>query len=284
MGGLAKHVPYTYATMIVGTLALTGFGIPFTYIGTAGYISKDAIIEAAFVGHNVFAGYAFWCTVLAAVLTSFYSWRLVFMTFHGKPRASVDVMKHVHESPWVMLVPLVLFSLGALLAGMLFKDAFIGESYVSFWKGALGASNSELKVIEEMHHVSWLVKLSPWLAMAGGFFVAYLFYIVKTDLPKKLAERHKPLYLFLLNKWYFDELYDFLFVKPALAFGRFLWKRGDGTVIDGLGPDGVASRVQQVTGWIVRLQSGYIYHYAFAMLIGVAFFVTWSMFSGGGVH
>ncbi|MGH0002873.1 NADH-quinone oxidoreductase subunit L [Pseudovibrio ascidiaceicola] len=284
MGGLRKHIPWTYWTMMIGTLALTGFGIPFTYIGTAGFISKDAIIEAAYVGHNMFASYAFWATVLAAALTSFYSWRLVFMTFHGKTRASVDVMKHIHESPWVMLVPLLLLALGAAFAGMVFKEAFIGHDYLHFWKNVFGGTNSELAVIEEMHHVHWLVKLSPWLAMAGGFIIAYLFYIAKPDMPKALAERHKPLYLFLLNKWYFDELYDFLFVKPSLALGRFLWKRGDGTVIDGLGPDGVASRVQQVTGWVVRLQSGYIYHYAFAMLIGVAFFVTLAMFSGGGVH
>ncbi|SDR08445.1 NADH-quinone oxidoreductase subunit L [Pseudovibrio sp. Tun.PSC04-5.I4] len=284
MGGLRKHIPVTYWTMMIGTLALTGFGIPFTYIGTAGFISKDAIIEAAYVSQNMFAGYAFWATVLAAALTSFYSWRLVFMTFHGKTRASVDVIKHIHESPWVMLVPLLLLALGAAFAGMVFKEAFIGADYLSFWKNVFGGTSGELEVIAEMHHVHWLVKLSPWLAMAGGFLLAYLFYVAKPDMPKKLAERHKPVYLFLLNKWYFDELYDFLFVKPSLALGRFLWKRGDGTVIDGFGPDGVAARVQQVTGWVVRLQSGYIYHYAFAMLIGVAFFVTLAMFSGGGVH
>ncbi len=284
MGGLRKHIPWTYWTMMIGTLALTGFGIPFIGIGTAGFVSKDAIIEAAYVGDNIFASYAYWATVLAALLTSFYSWRLVFMTFHGKPRASVDVMKHIHESPWVMLVPLILLSVGALFAGMVFKEAFMGHDYAHFWKSVFGGANSELAVIEEMHNVHWLVALSPTLAMIGGFIVAYLFYIVRPDMPKALAERHKPLYLFLLNKWYFDELYDFLFVRPSLALGHFLWKRGDGTVIDGLGPDGVASRVQQVTGWVVRLQSGYIYHYAFAMLIGVAFFVTLAMFSGGGVH
>ena len=284
MGGLRKHIPWTYWTMMIGTLALTGFGIPFIGIGTAGFVSKDAIIEAAYVGHNAFANYAYWATVTAALLTSFYSWRLVFMTFHGKPRASVDVMKHIHESPLVMLVPLLLLSIGALFAGMVFKEAFMGHDYAHFWKGVFGGTNSEMAVIEEMHHVHWMVALSPTLAMIGGFIVAYVFYIAKPDMPKALAERNQPLYKFLLNKWYFDELYDFLFVKPAMALGRFLWKRGDGTIIDGLGPDGVASRVQQVTGWVVRLQSGYIYHYAFAMLIGVAFFVTLAMFSGGGVH
>jgi len=281
MGGLRKHIPYTYWTMMIGTLALTGVGIPLTSIGFAGFISKDAIIEAAYAGHNDFALYGFWLTVAAAALTSFYSWRLTFMTFHGKPRAPVDVMSHVHESPWVMLVPLLLLSVGAVLAGIVFKGAFIGDGFEEFWKGAifLGPDNH---IMHAMHEVPAWVKASPFVMMAGGFLVAYQFYLRSPETPKRLAERHSGLYQFLLNKWYFDELYDFLFVRPAMWVGRKLWKKGDGTIIDGFGPDGVAARVQNVTTWVVKLQTGYLYHYAFAMLIGVAALITWSMFTGAG--
>ncbi|MDJ0929698.1 NADH-quinone oxidoreductase subunit L [Breoghania sp.] len=277
MGGLRKHIPVTYRMMIVGTLALTGFPL------TAGYFSKDAIIEAAFVGENPFAQYAFWMTVIAALLTSFYSWRLIFLTFHGKPRASVDVMKHIHESPPVMTVPLMVLALGALAAGLVFSGSFVGHGYGGSWKIALFVS-SENHVLEEMHHVLAWVKWSPFVMMTIGLVVAWYFYIKVPDAPKRLAARHEGLYKFLLNKWYFDELYDFLFVRPTMKLGRLLWKRGDGTIIDGFGPDGVSTLVQDVTARVVRLQTGYIYHYAFAMLIGVALLVTWSMFVGGGAH
>jgi NADH-quinone oxidoreductase subunit L len=276
MGGLRKHIPMTYWMMIVGTLALTGFGIPFTSIGTAGFISKDAIIEASFVGHNPAAAFAFWMLVIAAVFTSFYSWRLIFMTFHGKPRASSDVMHHVHESPMVMLVPLFVLAAGALLAGMIFVGDFFGHHYEEFWKGALFTLPTN-QTLEEIHHVPVWVKLSPFVAMALGFAVAWYFYIRSPELPKALAKQHRGLYLFLLNKWYFDELYDLLFVRSAKWLGRFLWKSGDGWLIDGFGPDGVAARVQDVTNRVVRLQTGYLYHYAFVMLIGVAALITWMM-------
>ncbi|MCR9134886.1 MAG: NADH-quinone oxidoreductase subunit L [Alphaproteobacteria bacterium] len=276
MGGLRKHIPMTYWMMIIGTLALTGFGIPFTGIGTAGFISKDAIIESSFVGHNPAAGFAFWMLVIAAVFTSFYSWRLIFMTFHGKPRASSDVMHHVHESPMVMLVPLFILAAGAVLAGMLFIGDFFGHHYEEFWKGAL-FTLPENQILEEFHHVPVWVKLSPFLAMVVGFVVAWYFYIRSPEVPKTLAKQHRGLYLFLLNKWYFDEAYDLLFVRTAKWLGRFLWKRGDGWLIDGFGPDGVAARVQDITSRVVRLQTGYLYHYAFVMLIGVAALVTWMM-------
>ncbi len=279
MGGLRKHIPMTYWMMIVGTLALTGFGIPFTPIGTAGFISKDVIIEASFVGHNPAAAFAFWMLVIAAAFTSFYSWRLIFMTFHGKPRASSDVMHHVHESPMVMLVPLFILAAGALLAGMIFVGDFFGYHYEAFWKGAL-FTLPDNRVLEEFHHVPAWVKLSPFIAMVIGFVVAWVFYIRSPDLPKALARQHRGLYLFLLNKWYFDEAYDFLFVRSAKWLGRFLWKRGDGWTIDGFGPDGVAARVQDITSRVVRLQTGYLYHYAFVMLIGVAALVTWMMLGG----
>ncbi|GGB60527.1 NADH:ubiquinone oxidoreductase subunit L [Roseibium aquae] len=285
MGGLRKHLPYTYWTMMIGTLALTGVGIPLTYIGFAGFISKDAVIEAAYAAAsgervNPMALYGFWLTVVAAALTSFYSWRLTFMTFHGKPRAPADVMKHVHESPWIMVVPLLLLTVGAVLAGIVFRSPFIGYGYDAFWKGALflGADNT---VMDTFHEVPKWVKVSPFVAMLGGLLVAYHFYIRSPETPKRLAEQHSGLYQFLLNKWYFDELYDFLFVRPSMWIGRQLWKKGDGTVIDGFGPNGIAARVQNVTTWVVRLQTGYLYHYAFAMLIGVAALITWSMFTGG---
>lgn len=273
MGGLKKHIPVTYWLMVIGTLALTGF--PFT----AGYFSKDAVIEAAFVGDNAFATYGWGLTVLAALLTSFYSWRLIFMTFHGKPRASADVMHHIHESPMVMLVPLFVLAAGALFAGILFEGAFVGEGYEEFWLASLftGAGN---EILHDIHDVPFAIAFLPAVMMAIGFAIAWLFYIRSPELPHRLAERHRGLYTFLLNKWYFDELYDFLFVRPAKALGRFLWKTGDGKVIDGLGPDGVSARVLDVTNRVVRLQTGYLYHYAFAMLIGVAALVTWTMLGG----
>ncbi len=276
MGGLRKLIPTTYWMMIIGTLALTGVGIPATVIGTAGFFSKDAIIEGAFAGHGSMAGFAFTLLVVAALFTSFYSWRLIFMTFHGRPRASHEVMHHVHESPPVMLVPLVILAVGALFAGFVFHDYFIGEHYEAFWKGALFTLPGN-EIMEHAHHVPMLVKLSPFVAMLLGFLLAYQFYIRDPAAPARLAAQHRGLYRFLLNKWYFDELYDFLFVRAAKRLGYFLWKRGDGTVIDGLGPDGVSARVLDVTGRVVRLQTGYLYHYAFVMLIGVAALVTWLM-------
>ncbi|MET3660711.1 NADH-quinone oxidoreductase subunit L [Aquamicrobium ahrensii] len=276
MGGIRKLIPTTYWMMIIGTIALTGVGIPATVIGTAGFFSKDAIIESAFVGHNAVAGFAFTLLVIAACFTSFYSWRLIFMTFHGKSRASEEVLHHVHESPPVMLVPLYILAVGALFAGFLFHDQFIGEAYETFWKTALFTS-ADNHVLHEMHDVPMWVKLSPFVAMVVGFLLSYQFYIRSPETPKRLAAQHRGLYQFLLNKWYFDELYDFLFVRSAKALGRFLWKTGDGKIIDGLGPDGVSARVVDVTQRVVKLQSGYLYHYAFAMLIGVAALATWMM-------
>ncbi|MBH0239772.1 NADH-quinone oxidoreductase subunit L [Methylobrevis albus] len=275
MGGLRKKIPVTFWMMTIGTLALTGF--PFT----AGFYSKDAVIEAAFVGENAFAGYAFTLTVVAAALTSFYSWRLAFLTFFGKPRASAEVMKHAHESPPVMLIPLYVLSAGALLAGIIFAGGFIGEGAHGFWKESLYLGEGEHAILEAIHHVPLWVKLAPLVAMIGGFLVAVQFYIRDPDAPKRLAARHDALYQFLLNKWYFDELYDILFVRSAKWIGRTFWKVGDGRIIDGLGPDAIAARVQDVTARVVRLQTGYIYHYAFAMLIGVAALITWAMFHGG---
>ncbi|MEQ8544344.1 MAG: NADH-quinone oxidoreductase subunit L [Roseitalea porphyridii] len=284
MGGLRKHIPMTYWMMIIGTVALTGVGIPGTYIGTAGFFSKDAIIESAFVGQNAAAGFAFGLLVIAALFTSFYSWRLIFMTFHGKPRATADVMHHVHESPPVMLVPLYVLAAGALFAGVVFYSAFVGHGhhegwYNDFFRTALFAGPDN-RVLDEFHDVPYWVKWSPFVVMAIGLVTAWYMYIRSPETPAALARQHSGLYRFLLNKWYFDELYDFLFVRPAKRLGTFLWKRGDGWLIDGFGPDGVARRVTDVTGRVVRWQTGYIYHYAFAMVIGIAALVTWMMLGG----
>lgn len=276
MGGLRKYIPTTYWMMVIGTLALTGVGIPGTIIGTAGFFSKDAIIESAFAATNPAAGYAFWLLVIAALFTSFYSWRLIFMTFHGKPRATADIMHHVHESPPVMLIPLLLLGAGALFAGIVFQPYFFGNAYQHFWNDALftAATNN---IMEAAHHVPLLVKWSPFLVMVIGFVMAFLFYIVAPSVPRGLAAAFPRIYNFLLNKWYFDELYNVLFVRPAFAVGNFLWKVGDGKIIDGLGPNGIAARVMDVTNKVVRLQTGYLYHYAFAMLIGIAALITWMM-------
>ncbi|RWA73470.1 NADH-quinone oxidoreductase subunit L [Mesorhizobium sp.] len=276
MGGLRTLIPKTYWMMVIGTLALTGVGIPATVIGTAGFFSKDAIIEASFASHNAVAVFAFVLLVIAACFTSFYSWRLIFMTFHGEPRASHEIMHHVHESPPVMLVPLYLLAAGALFAGILFHGAFIGEGYAEFWKASLFTLQDN-HILHEIHELPLWVELAPFIAMVIGFAVAWKFYIRSPELPRSVAANHRLLYGFLLNKWYFDELYDFLFVRPAKRLGRFLWKTGDGAVIDGLGPDGISARVVDVTNRVVKLQTGYLYHYAFAMLIGVAALVTWMM-------
>ena len=275
MGGLYPHLKKTWLMMLIGTLALTGFPL------TAGYFSKDAIIEGAFAAHTSMGTFAFALLVIAAFCTSFYSWRLMFMTFHGRPRATKEVMSHVHESPNVMLVPLYVLAVGALLAGLVFKEYFVGHDEALFWGEALYRAPGN-KIIDNLHHVPDLVKYSPFIAMVLGFALAWFFYIKNPRLPVALAEMHKPLYKFLLNKWYFDEIYDFFLVRPAMWISRFLWKKGDGWAIDGFGPDGISARVIDVTNRIVRLQSGFVYHYAFAMLIGVAAIVTYFMF--GGAH
>ena len=286
MGGLKDHIPLTYWMMVIGTLALTGVGIPGTYIGTAGFFSKDAIIESVFVGQNALATYAFWCTVIAALLTSFYSWRLIFMTFHGRARAPADVMSHVHESPNVMLVPLYVLAAGALFAGYFYfvflgshhEEGVLDPAYASFWKGALHTLETNT-VLANFHDAPLWVKFSPLIVMLAGLALAYWFYVVNPKVPRQLAEDHRLLYRFLLNKWYFDELYDVIFVRPAKAIGRFLWKQGDGGLIDGLGPDGVSARVIEASRGVGRVQTGYLYHYAFAMLVGAAALVTYVMFA-----
>ena len=272
MGALRKVLPFTWAMMLIGTLSLTGF--PFT----SGFVSKDAIIELTYAAHNWVGNYAFVLTLIAAVLTSFYSWRLMFLAFEGKPREPKEVLAHAHEPPWTMGLPLVALALGALLLGGLFAYQFIGEGAKDFWRGSL-------VVHEGGHHdVPLWVILSPTVAMVLGFVTAWYFYITNPLVPFGLAKRFRGLHQFLLNAWYFDALYDRIFVRPALWLGRMLWKTGDGRIIDGIGPDGVAARVIDITNRVVRLQTGYIYHYAFAMLVGVAALITWFIFAMGGMR
>jgi len=274
MGGLKDRIPFTYWMMVIGTLALTGFPL------TAGYFSKDAIIEAASVGANPMANYAFTLTVVAALLTSFYSWRLIFKTFHGRPHDQHNY-DEARESPLVMLIPLAALAAGSIFAGLPFTQLFAGQQVEAFFRESLKfAANNH--VLEQMERVQLTVSALPTVMMAIGFAIAWWFYLQRPDIPEALARWFRPLYLFLLNKWYFDEIYDVLLVRPTIWLGRLLWKGGDGWLIDGLGPDGVSARVLDVTRNVVRLQTGYLYHYALAMLIGLAALVTWFMFRSGG--
>ncbi len=272
MGGLWKKIPYTYAVMVVGTLALTGFPL------TAGYFSKDAIIESAYASHNPFAMYGFLMTVVAAGLTSFYSWRLIFKTFHGEPHDEHHY-EAAHEAPLWILIPIGVLAVGSFVAGLPFKELFAGHGVEEFFRESVKMNPH---IIEEMHHIPETIAFLPTVMMVLGFLVSYLFYIRRPYLPVELAKTQPMLYQFLLNKWYFDELYDVIFVRPAKWIGYQLWKKGDGFIIDGFGPDGVSARVLDVTRNVVKIQTGYLYHYAFAMLIGAAGLITWFMFGFGG--
>jgi NADH-quinone oxidoreductase subunit L len=371
-GGLRKKIPYTFAAMLIGTLAITGVGIPLTHIGFAGFLSKDAVIESAYVGSQ----FAFWALVLAAFMTSFYSWRLMFMTFFGAPRwgngqahgapghGPGHTTHEPHESPATMLIPLGALAVGAVFSGMVWYNVFFGdEDRLRDWFGMETASHAEGEaavghatedasthaaeagsgagaaapgiegdaatvategeaaatttgatedeaayggqavtgaitisgeapkgaifmgadnhVIHDAHEVPTWVKLSPFVAMILGFLLALQFYVRQPDLPGRLAAQQRPLYLFLLNKWYFDELYDAVFVRPARWLGGFLWKRGDGDVIDG-SVNGIAiGIIPFFTRLAGRAQSGYLFHYAFAMVLGIAVLITWMTFIGG---
>jgi NADH-quinone oxidoreductase subunit L len=301
-GGLRKKLPYTFWAMMIGTLAITGVGIPLTHIGFAGFLSKDAVIESAWAGTE--GGYAFWMLVIAALFTSFYSWRLMFMTFFGEARGDKHTHEHAHESPMVMVAPLGVLALGAVFAGMIWYGSFFGshEQVNSFFgiEAHAGASEAQTApaahaeapqgaifmhpdstVLDDAHHAPTWVKVSPFIAMLIGFITALWFYVWDPALPGRVAETNRPLYLFLLNKWYFDEIYDAIFVRPAKALGGLLWKRGDGDVIDGA-VNGVAmGLIPWLTRAAGRAQSGYIFTYAFAMVIGIAVLVTWMTMFGG---
>jgi NADH-quinone oxidoreductase subunit L len=355
-GGLRKKIPLTFWAMMIGTLAITGVGIPLTHYGFAGFLSKDAVIESAWVGSN----YAFILLVIAAFMTSFYSWRLMFMTFYGRPKGDTHAYDHAHESPASMLLPLGVLALGAMFAGMIWYNSFFGdEAKMRAWfnmepaheemaeaaeapateavasettsvtevapaatpeaattetapaataevapatetavaattesvapvvlepgvapKGAiyLGADN---QVLHHAHEAPNWVKVSPFVAMVLGFLLAFQFYIRRPELPGRLAAQQRPLYLFLLNKWYFDELYNVIFVKPAFWLGNLLWKKGDGVVIDGA-LNGVAlGIIPFFTKLAGRWQSGYVFTYAFAMVLGIAALLTWMTLTVG---
>ena len=270
MGGIWRKIPVTYAMMWIGSLALAGMPI------FAGFFSKDLILEVAWASHGPFAGYAFWLGIIAAVLTAFYSWRLLFMTFHGEPRASETVMSHVHESPLVMTIPLGLLAVGAVFAGLLGLP-MVNED-MAFWGGSI-AMPAGHNIIEEAHHAPLWVKLLPIVAGLVGIGLAYVFYIQNPNLPREVAGKAQGIYQFLLNKWYIDELYDFLFVNPAKRLGTVFWRGGDIGIIDAFGPNGVAAATLSAARRATLLQTGYVYHYAFAMLIGIAALITWYLFS-----
>ncbi len=278
-GGLKDKMPMTFYAMLIGTLAITGVGIPLTMIGFAGFVSKDAIIESVFAAG---ATYAFAALVFAAGLTSFYSWRLMFLTFWGTPRGDKHTHEHAHESPRVMLIPLAVLAVGSVLAGMVFYGPFFGstEQVRAYFGDAIFMAEGN-NLITEAHYVPGWVKVSPFVAMLAGLGLSYLFYIRDTSLPKRLAETFPGAYQFLLNKWYFDEIYDVVFVRPSKAIGHFLWKKGDGATIDG-GINGLAMGVIPFfTKLAGRAQSGFIYHYAFAMVLGIVVIVTFVTLAGG---
>ncbi|MBU2868615.1 NADH-quinone oxidoreductase subunit L [Pacificibacter marinus] len=341
-GGLRKKIPATYWAMMIGTLAITGVGIPFTHLGFAGFFSKDAIIESAYASG---ISYAFWMLVIAALFTSFYSWRLIFLTFYGKARGDKHTHDHAHESPKVMLIPLGVLALGAVFSGMVWYGSFFGDHHKhnAFFgipehhAAAEGDHGAEAEhdddhaatddhatpadthatemaaddhgmaadhgadmmvheapqgaifiaadntILDDAHHVPAWVKLSPFVAMLIGFVTAWMFYIKKPDLPRRLSEDQQPLYQFLLNKWYFDELYNVIFIKPALGLGRFLWQRGDVKTIDGAINGLALGIVPFFTRLAGRMQSGFIFTYAFAMVLGIVVLITW-MSIGGGAH
>ena len=280
MGGLAKMIPYTFIMMWIGSLALAGIGIPGV-IGFAGHYSKDMILEAAFADHSFHGNFAFWLGIVAAFMTAFYSWRLLIMTFEGKPRSSQEVMAHVHESPWVMLVPLMILSVGAVFAGMLGYNLFVGEGREAFWGESIRVL-TENDTLEAAHHVPIWVKVLPLVMALSGIGLAYVMYKLRPELPAATVRVFKPIHTFFFNKWFFDELYDWLFVRPAHYLGRGFWKAGDGAIIDGVGPDGIAAATRDLARRFSALQSGYLYHYAFAMLIGVVVLASWYIFTRAG--
>ncbi len=275
MGGIAKLLPVTYGLMWVGSLALAG--MPFF----SGFYSKDIVLEAAYAAHTRVGEYAFYLGLIAAAFTAFYSWRLIFMTFHGPARASADVMAHVHEAPKSMTIPNILLALGAIFAGIAGWDLLVGEGGAEFW-GASILVLPEHGALEAAHLVPLWVKVLPTALGLGGIALAWHMYIRRPGLADRLAGIHHEAYLFLLNKWYFDELYERIFVAPAKFLGRTLWRGGDGRVIDGFGPDGVAAQVLTMARRATLLQTGYIYHYAFAMLIGVMALLTLYLIGAGG--
>jgi NADH-quinone oxidoreductase subunit L len=305
-GDLRKQIPLTFWAMLVGTLAITGVGI--FGIGFAGYFSKDAILEAAFASGSVHGTIAFWVGAFVALLTSFYSWRLVFLTFFGKPRwAGSEHIQHAvhhvhedageiasdrdsaqdhghptvegtagyhpHESPWSILVPLALLSAGALFAGLLFHEALLGpEAGAQYWRGSISFSEH---LAHAMHELPTWVTYTPLTVMLIGLAIAWRNYMAKPGAPAAFVAQFPGVHRFLMHKWYFDEIYDAIFVRPAMRIGTFLWKRGDEQTIDRFGPHGAAVAVGVGNKVTARLQSGYVYSYALVMLLGLIGATSW---------
>ncbi len=271
MGGIWKKIPATYALFWIGSLALAGIP-PF-----AGFFSKDIILESAYAAGTEIGRYAYWMGIAAAFLTAFYSWRLIILTFHGKPRASKKIMEHIHESPNIMMIPLYLLAAGAIFSGAIGVYALhMIEAGGDFWKGSIMVLEHN-NPLEKAHHVPALVKFSPLIAGLSGILLAYLLYIPSMNLPKKIAHVFSPIYKLFYNKWYFDEIYDAVFVNPAKNIGLTLWKFFDVKVIDGIGPNGFAGLTRSFASRLSRFQTGYVYHYAFVMIAGLVGLVTWYM-------
>ena len=274
MGGIWKKIPITYALMWVGSLALAG--IPFF----AGYYSKDLILEAAWAASSNSGYFAFWLGCLAAFLTAFYSWRVLLLTFHGDFNSSKEVLDHVHESPIVMLIPLFVLAFGAIFSGWYFYNDFVGYNWKEFWGDSILISEKH-KAFKLAHYVPLWVKYLPIFLAILGILCAYLFYILNPNLPKILSKKFSPIYNLFFNKWYFDELYNYFFVKSFIKFGNFFWKKGDEGTIDRFGPNGISNLVKNISSKSIIIQSGYIYNYAFAMLIGLVVLITWLLMDYG---
>jgi len=264
MGGVYKKLPYTYAFMIIGTLALTGF--PFL----SGFYSKDAIIEFAYLRGNTVGYYAAGVGILTALLTSIYSWRLIFKTFHGNYNNQKSKIEEIHESPMVMLLPLFVLAIGAIFAGFLFKDLFIGHGGENhFW----GESIKFIIPLSTDHPPLWVILITPILILSS-IPIAYYLFIKNKDLPNQFVQSNKPLYNFLVNKWYFDELYDYIFIQSSKKIGLFFWKTIDVKIIDKFGPDGLSLLIKNLSLKASKFQSGFIYQYAFMILIGLSALLT----------
>jgi NADH-quinone oxidoreductase subunit L len=278
-GALRKKIPYTFTAMIIGTLAITGAGIPLTHFGFSGFLSKDAIIESTFAAQTLVGNYAFWLLVIAAAMTSFYSWRLIFLTFYGSPRGDIAKHNNAHESPLTIILPLAVLAIGSILAGMLWFEDFFGHHYKEFFDTAvyMGSKNH---VIENAHHLNNWVKASPFIAMLSGLIISWAFYIKFPTWPSRLANTFQPLHSLLYNKYYFDEAYSFIFIKGSKFLGNLFWKIGDGKIIDGA-LNGLALRfIPFITKMSSKAQSGFLYHYAFAMFIGLGFLLSWFVIRG----
>jgi NADH-quinone oxidoreductase subunit L len=275
MGGLWRKTPVTYVTMWIGALSLSAIGI--WGVGFSGYFSKDTILEAAWVSGTAVGRYGWVLGTLTAFMTAFYISRVMFMTFHGESRADEETLHHAHDAPWVMLVPLIVLAIGATAFGGLGYSYFVGSQHDAFWKSSIFVL-PQLNSLGRLEGVPLVVRYLPLVMALLGIGVAYVFYVVDTRIPARLASQFRAIYLFVLNKWYFDELYDWVFVRSAFVLGDGLWKSGDGAVIDGLGPDGVSALTRDLARQASRLQTGYLYHYAFVMMIGLVGFVTWYLF------